>query len=76
MLDLIICRKCHDRHSMNRWQIGEEELVWRTKVLACPYSLQGYYEATTDFSGPPPVFCPYKFEQAVSAGSVNIDKNS
>ena len=74
MLNLKVCRKCHKDEIVPQWPPGEEEVVLRTGVLACPYHFQGYYEASTDINNPPPEWCEHKLEHAVSEGMTKWKK--
>jgi hypothetical protein len=67
-LNLKICKKCYEMYSIGlTFDIKREmETAKRTRILACPYCLQGYFEATTDVDKSPPMWCPYLLEQLMS----------
>jgi hypothetical protein len=65
-LDLAICERCWDTHVHGRWCGGVQGT---NGVVACPSVLVGViYTKATPLHAPPPTWCPYKLEHAVSAG--------
>jgi hypothetical protein len=69
MLNLKICRLCHEQNDgvIKQWSRREEVVVKNTRFLACPYVFQGVYEAVTPMDELPPPHCPFSAEHAVLA---------
>ena len=68
MINLEICALCHKRYSSDTFDL-ERELreAKRTRILACPVGIQGYYEATTQIDGEVPCNCPFITEQVITS---------
>lgn len=66
LIDIAICRRCWDTYSLTVKGSDLAESVQRID-MPCPTDLARDHWGA-DLSSPPPEWCPYALEHAVSAG--------